>query len=294
MKNILKFLLYLLIVFSFSFSVWSQGENNQKGFYITPKLALTSAQDQTEERIGYGFDFGYQISLYFRSEVSRIDFGQVGGDQFIVNELSAVGLYPVSDFASLFFGVGVGYTDNSYSPTLVSIEIDENYYPTVNLGIDYRINNSWSLVSKYHALLAPNGLNNVYAFELGFKYAFGSNKSNYNLPSVTPVANRRIPTLPRSRPNAIVPKVGTKLFPVIKKEEPVKLPTCFMRRNITDYIVKPNDYLREIARAHNMTFHDLKHLNLKYFPERKRDPNLIYAGEVIVINKKTGGAKECK
>lgn len=298
MKN--KFIFILCLLVSFTSSVKSEDERIQSGFYITPKLALTTAQDQSEEMIGYGLDFGYQITPSFRSELGLIDFGQVSGDHFIASEVSLIGLYPVSDFANLFLGVGIGYANNDYSPTSISKKMHENYYPTVNLGVEYFINNNLSLISKYHTLLEPKGLDNVYTFELGLKYAFGSNKRNHNSQVFTPVADKKTPLLPKTA--TFVPKIDTEFLPVVKKEEQavekkkkqVKLPVCFMQREITKYTVKRNDYLHKIARVHNMTFQDLKRLNLMYFPGEKRDPNIIYVGEVIVVNTKNKGSKKCE
>lgn len=216
------------------------------------------------EALGYKASVGYNINENVLFELGYADFSAFSDPE--IDSLGAVMietdlLLPVSDFASLYAGVGGAMSSD-----------DTNL--TASLGLKYQLSQNWYADLGYQGVFdLVRQHDDLYAFNVLLVYRFSSNETTEELSDINPRPNVEQPieeptkvTTPETQLASIVP---TK-----------KAPSC--QQSLIDYRVASGDHLLKIARTFDISLDELIEANINF---NDRDLNLIYPGEKIFYPK---------
>ncbi|MGR5269662.1 LysM peptidoglycan-binding domain-containing protein [Vibrio astriarenae] len=156
--------------------------------------------------------------------------------------------WDTSDSSELYLGGGFGLSKDSV-------------YPTINVGVLYKLNDSLLLDVGYEASFETR---NIYSLLVSLKYGFSNNQ------------------LPKKY------QMESKFEQ--KQEKNVGAQKVFLEEECTKfiqdaYLVEKGDWLSKIARKLNLSLHDLIAQNPK-FKANDRNIDLIYPNERVVFEKR--------
>ncbi|MEZ8358364.1 outer membrane beta-barrel protein [Vibrio splendidus] len=216
------------------------------------------------EALGYKAAVGYNISENVLFELGYADYSAFSDSE--IDSLRAVMvetdlLLPVSEFASLYAGVGGAFSSD-----------DTNF--TASLGLKYQLSKNWSADLGYQGVFdLARQQDDLYAFNALLVYRFSSNEAAEGLSDINPRPN--VDQLVEESTQVSRPKNQLASIVPIKKA-----PSCQQR--LVEYRVVPGDYLLRIARAFDSSLDELVEANPNL---NNRDLNLIYPEEKILYPK---------
>ncbi|WP_373953915.1 outer membrane beta-barrel protein [Vibrio pomeroyi] len=208
------------------------------------------------EALGYKAAVGYNVNENLLFELGYADFSAFSEQE--IDSLRAVMietdlLLPVSDFASLYAGIGGALSND-----------DTNF--TASLGLKYQLGQNWYADLGYQGVFdLVRQQDDLYTFNALLVYRFSSNEAEEVLSEVNPRPNVQQPTQ--------VTTSETQLASIVPIK---KAPSCQQR--LIEYRVVSGDYLLKIARTFDISLEELVDANLNL---NNRDLNLIYPGEKI-------------
>ncbi|MGI9875938.1 LysM peptidoglycan-binding domain-containing protein [Vibrio chagasii] len=210
------------------------------------------------EALGYKAAVGYNINKNVLFELGYADFSafsepEIDGLRAVMIETDL--LLPVSDFASLYAGIGGALSSD-----------DTNL--TASLGLKYQLDQNWYADLGYQGVFdLVRQQDDLYAFNALLVYRFSSNEAV--LSEVNPRPNVQQPVEESTQ----VTTSETQLASIVPIK---KAPSCQQR--LIEYRVVSGDYLLKIARTFDVSLEELVDANLNF---NNRDLNLIYPGEKI-------------
>ncbi len=213
------------------------------------------------EALGYKASVGYNINENVLFELGYADFSAFSDPE--IDSLRAVMietdlLLPVSDFASLYAGVGGALSSD-----------DTNL--TASLGLKYQLSKNWYADLGYQGIFdLVRQQDDLYAFNALLVYRFSSIEATEDLSDIN------------SKPNVgqlVEDPIQVSLSePLLSPIDPVKkAPSCQQR--LIEYRVVSGDHLLKIARTFDISLDELVQANINF---NNRNLNLIYPGEKIV------------
>ncbi|MEZ9156385.1 outer membrane beta-barrel protein [Vibrio sp. 10N.286.52.E2] len=216
------------------------------------------------EALGYKASVGYNINENVLFELGYADFSAFSDPE--IDSLRAVMietdlLLPVSDFASLYAGVGGALSSD-----------DTNL--TASLGLKYQLSQNWYADLGYQGIFdLVRQQDDLYAFNALLVYRFSSNEAEEGLSDINPRPNVEQPIEDPTQ----VTTAETQLAAIVPIK---KAPSCQQR--LIEYRVASGDHLLKIANTFDISLDELveKNINLT-----NRNLNLIYPGEKIVYPK---------
>jgi hypothetical protein len=216
------------------------------------------------EALGYKVSVGYNINENVLFELGYADFSAFSEpkkDSLEAIMIETDLLLPVSDFASLYAGVGGAISSD-----------DTNL--TASLGLKYQLSQNWSADLGYQGVFdLVRQQDDLYAFNALLVYRFSRNEAAEGLSDINPRPN--IDQLVEESTQVTMPE--TQLVSIVPIK---KAPSCQQR--LIEYRVASGDYLLKIARTFDISLEELLNANLNF---NNRDLNLIYPGEKIVYPK---------
>ncbi|OEF94287.1 LysM peptidoglycan-binding domain-containing protein [Vibrio splendidus] len=213
------------------------------------------------EALGYKAAVGYNINENVLFELGYADFSAFSEPE--IDSLRAVMidtdlLLPVSDFASLYAGIG-GALSSDYTNL------------TASLGLKYQLGQNWYADLGYQGVFdLVRQQDDLYAFNVQLVYRFSSKEVEEVLSEVNP---RPIVQRPVEEPTQVTTQ-ETQLASIVPIK---KAPSCQQR--LIEYRVASGDYLHKIANTFDISLEELVDANLNF---NNRDLNLIYPGEKIM------------
>lgn len=226
--------------------------SNELPYHISVGSTLSLLDDNEEETeaLGYKAMLGYNMSKHLQLDFGYSDFYQEQENiaPFLV-ELSL--LYPISEFASVYIGGGNAFMEKTFNPT-------------AKLGIKYKIDRNWYADVGYQGIFDMDlKYDELYSFNVMIGYKFGQGDNNLQISPITAVEEEK----------EVKPEI------VKNNTTGVDYEHCQVISSI--YKVRKDDYLLKISRIYGLTIEELIHHNPKFYD---RNINLIYPGELIVIN----------
>lgn len=209
------------------------------------------------EALGYKASVGYNINENVLFELGYADFSAFSDPE--IDSLGAVIietdlLLPVSNFASLYAGVGGAISSD-----------DTNL--TASLGLKYQLSQNWYADLGYQGVFdLVRQQDDLYAFNALLVYRFSSNETTEALSYINPRPNVEQPTQVTAPETQLASIVPTK-----------KAPSC--KQRLVEYRVASGDHLLKIARTFDISLDELVEANINF---NNRNLNLIYPGEKIV------------
>lgn len=213
------------------------------------------------EAVGYKAAVGYNINENVLFELGYADFSAFSDPE--IDSLRAVMietdlLLPVSDFASLYAGVGGALSSD-----------DTNL--TASLGLKYQLSQDWYADLGYQGVFdLVRQQDDLYAFNALLVYRFSSNEAEVGLSDINPRPNFEQPVEDPTQPTT----AETQLASIVPTK---KAPSC--QQSLIEYRVASGDHLMKIARTFDISLDELIEANINL---NDRDLNLIYPGEKIV------------
>ena len=259
-------LLFVLVTFM---PLLSWANSRLSPFYIGTGIHLNVLDDK-DESIGYEAMLGFHVLEGLALEGGYSDFGV----EDIKNKNMAAIFgrvkirLPISDCASLNFGVGTTYDDSAYDP-LISVDAE------------YQLTNNLSFSISYQSLFGfDEEKRDLESLTLSFVYRFGPEISSqdHDYPSFDEVKIKQKEIM-----NVDVSSSDTEN---VTKPLPSSLPPKLKDHPICHdiymtHVVSKGEDLMHISKVLEISFDKLKILNEKFF-EKGRDVNLIYPGELVV------------
>lgn len=215
------------------------------------------------EALGYRASVGYNMNENVLLELGYADFSAFSNPK--IDSLRAMMietdlLVPVSDFASLYAGIGGALSSD-----------DTNF--TASLGLKYQLSQNWYADIGYQGIFdLVRQQDDLYAFNALLVYRFSSNEVTESLSDTNPRPNVAQPVEDPTQ----VTTAETQLVSIVPVK---KAPTC--QHRLIEYRVVSGDYLLKIARKFDISLDELVEANPNF---NNRDLNLIYPGEEIVYS----------
>lgn len=214
------------------------------------------------EALGYKGSVGYNINENVLFELGYADFSALSDPE--IDSLRAVMietdlLLPVSDFASLYSGIGGAISSD-----------DTNF--TASLGIKYQLARNWHFDLGYQGVFdLVRQQDDLYSFNALLVYRFSSNEAEEGLSDINLKPNVEQPIEGQ-------PQVTTEETQLVSTVPIKKAPSC--QHRLIEYRVAPGDYLLKISRTFDISLEELIDRNSNF---NNRDLNLIYPGEKILF-----------
>ena len=217
-----------------------------KPYYVKGGLNASVLDDRKKDGEGFGFEamagFFYNNDIFLEAGYQNFDWQRDDDIKLDLLSIKANWLMPVSDFASIYAGPGFAFIESEVSPS-------------AQFGVQYQLSTNWYADVSYQGIFDIVDLDDdLYSFNLSFLYRFS------DVQQIVDDEPVMLPETPLEEPKEVVP---------VRK-------VC----NLESYPYKlvKGDYLLKIARANNLTLHDIIELN----PQLKgRNLDLVYPGETI-------------
>jgi LysM repeat protein len=120
--------------------------------------SLKENKEKYLESQGFEFSIGYKFESKWLLETGFTDFTNKNEIQPNDIFLRSKKNWQVSDYASIYAGFGLSY-------------LEDNFNPTINMGINYHLNNDWYVDVGYQSLIS-NRYDDVYSFLISLNYNF--------------------------------------------------------------------------------------------------------------------------
>lgn len=212
------------------------------------------------EALGYKASVGYNINENVLFELGYTDFSAFSDseiDSFRAVMVETELLLPISDFSSLYAGVGGALSSD-----------DTNL--TASIGLKYQLSQNWYADLGYQGVFdLVRQQDDLYAFNALLVYRFSSNEASGGLSNISPRPNDQHVEEPVK---VVVPESQ-----LVATASTNKAPSC--QSILTEYQVVPGDYLSKLAEIFDITLDELVEENISL---NDRNLNLIYPGEKIV------------
>ncbi|OEF22523.1 outer membrane beta-barrel protein [Aliivibrio logei] len=263
----MKKLPILALITSLSTSVYAEEQYVPFQFGAGAVFSVLDDDLKESESMGYELILGYHLNDMFLLESGFTNYNpneeKENNIDLLLTRLKVV--VPISDYSSLYAGGGIGI-DN------------QEIYPTLNVGLQYKINTNWYADIGYQGMFGvePQQVD-LYSFNISFIYRFSYNNKDdksvdlkediveyANVMDKKPVIEDKLPVI---KPNKIV-----------IKEKP-KCTTQYKR-----YKVKSGDTMLKISRLFNLALKDVQLVDNEF---NLRDINLIYPDEIVNIKYNT-------
>lgn len=226
-------------------------------FHMSGGLTFSAFDDQMgqTEALGYKVLAGYSFSENVLLKLGYADFSafsdsEIGSLRAVMIETDF--LLPVSDFASLYAGVGGALSSD-----------DTNL--TASLGLKYQLSQNWSVDLGYQGVFdVVRQQDDLYVFNTLLTYRFSNNEVTEGLSDIDPEPNQVLTAESQSTS-------------IVSVEKP---PSC--QRRLVEYRVVPGDHLYQLARTFDISFDELVEVN-KHLNNRNLD--IILPGETLVYPK---------
>ena len=235
-------------------------------------LSVLDDDKKESESLGYKAMIGYTANDSALLEIGYANFALTDENinPFLI-ELSW--LYPISDFASLYFGGGGAF-------------MDEGNSPTAKLGVQYQLDRNWYADVGYQGMFALDlQQDDLYSFNIMVGYKFDSKTREIITPESRPVTGHtetQIPIIKQPVDKVQEPVVVEPIaIEPIEQAVVKKIPRCEVKTAL--YQVIKGDHLYKIARYFNMSLEELLELNPK-FENENRNLDLIYPDESIHLS----------
>lgn len=234
--------------------------------HMSGGLTFSAFDDQMgqTEALGYKILAGYSFSENVLLELGYADFSafsdsEIGNLRAVMIETDF--LLPVSDFASLYAGVGGALSSD-----------DTNL--TASLGLKYQLSQNWSVDLGYQGVFdVVRQQDDLYVFNALLAYRFSSNEVTEGLSDINP--GPKLSVFVEEPTQVLTAESQSKSIVSVKKP-----PSC--QRRLVEYRVVPGDHLYQLARTFDISFDELVEVN-KHLNNRNLD--IILPGETLVYPK---------
>ncbi|KOO12741.1 hypothetical protein AKJ18_22310 [Vibrio xuii] len=257
MKKMNLMLSFFAVIISISVSA------EELPIQLSSGMTFSAFDDGQTVALGYKASVGYNINENVLFELSYADFSAFSDpeiDSLRTTIIETDLLLPVSDFASLYAGIGGAFSND-----------DTNL--TASLGLKYQLGQNWYADLGYQGVFdLVRQRDDLYAFNVLLIYRLSSDKAAKGLSDVNPRPS--VKQLVEEPAQVTTPK--TQLASIIPIK---KVPSCQQR--LIEYRVVSGDYLLKITRKFDISLDELVDENLIF---KNRDLNLIYPGEKIVYS----------
>ncbi|AGH82327.1 outer membrane protein A [Psychromonas sp. CNPT3] len=181
-------------------------ENNTNNFYIGAKAGWSKYQDAClygytkceEDSLGYGLFVGYDFTDWFAIEGGVTNHNEVNSSYqnydvealAISSDLSTKFGYRLTDNVQLYTKVGISYQHINKTMSDLGDFSGSSFGGLVAMGIDYKLDNNWSLRGEYQFI---DGIGDdtslkadLHFTSVGIKYRFSSSKQKDIIPITQP------------------------------------------------------------------------------------------------------------
>ncbi len=214
------------------------------GFGYAGNLQEINEGKEFIESHGYELSAGYFVKDNWLIEAGLSKFGS-NNESYPDNMFLRIkDVWSVSDYAAVYIGGGINY-------------FDSDFYPAVNIGLHYDLNQSFYVDAGYQAIFSEDR-DNLYSMLVSL---------NYRLPTANPAVQTAYAPAPHAEQ---------------KEPEPVVVaaPVCEPKKYTTygDYVVIKGDNLTFISRKLERTLDEMIEANPQLTVD-KRTIHLIYPDE---------------